>query len=237
MVCRAIFFSVTVLLLFCTSCMKEDYEQIVSVFSQIKEKPELSIVLIGDSTSGSDGSETGASYGTFLKQKMRAYLGKQVSVINSSRTDETFDRAKRHIPEDILSFRPDITLIMLGLSDSGENGLFLQFFRDMASGYFAQLQDAGVFAVVLTTTGFYDLSPGDKVFDRLKEFNDMIVLQARLNHFPVIDVSRHMEELREDNPKEYRAMFKDRIHLNDRGLEYVADFIFQTFRRTIEQSK
>lgn len=232
-----LYFSLLFLFLFCTSCMKEDYDQIIKAFSDIKGKPDITIVLVGDSTSGSDGSESGATYGTFLKKKMTGYLGTQVSMVNSSRMDETFDRAERHIPEDILAYRPDMTLIMLGLTDSCENGVYLQFFKDVASKYFAQLKEEGVFAVMLTATGFCDLNPGDAVFDRLKEFNDTIAYQARMNHVPVIDVAGHLDELRQEKPEEYRAMFKDRIHLNDRGMEYVADFIFRTLRDTVDQAK
>lgn len=237
MVCRSMFFPSLVLLLLCVSCMKEDYGQIIQAFSRIKGKQEVSVVLVGDSVSGVEGSETGASYGTFLKQKLASYLGARISVVNSSHADETFDRAIRHLPEDVFSFRPDMTLIMLGMTDANEKGVYLQFFKDVASSYFSQIQNAGTFAIVLTTTGYSDLKPGDTAFDRLRDFNDTITFQAKLNHIPVIDVAAHMEKLRQNKPEEYRAMFRDRIHLNDQGLEYVADFVFQTIRSTVERVK
>jgi lysophospholipase L1-like esterase len=226
-----------VLLLLCLSCMKEDYGQILKAFTSMKGKQEITVVMVGDSTSGSEGSESGSSYGTFLKRKLATCFGTRVSLINSSRSDETFDRAKRHMAEDVLSYRPDMTLIMLGLTDSAEPGVFLQFFKDLVSGYFFEFQEAGVFAVLLTTTGFNDMKPGDGTFDRLQEFNETIKFQARLNHIPIIDVAAHMEQLRQTNPEEYRAMFGDRIHLNDRGQEYVADFVFQTIRQTVDKVK
>jgi hypothetical protein len=233
---RILLLSSIILLLFSTSC-RQDYDKINKVFSSVKGNNNITFVLVGDSSSGSEGSETSSSYGTFLKQKMSSYFGTQISMVNSSRTDETFDRARRHMAEDVLTFRPDVTLIMLGLTDSCENGVYLQFFKDVVSEYFKEINATGIFSILLTATGFSDLKPGDGAFDRLKEFNDTISFQARLNHIPVIDVARYMEEMRQNKPEEYKAMFKDRIHLNDRGLNYIADYIFETIRDTMDHAK
>lgn len=226
-----------VVILLCVSCMKDDYTQFVETTARLKGKPDVSVVVVGDAISSSDFSETGSSYGTFLKPKLAEFLDTRISMINSSRPDETFSLAGKHIQEDVFSFRPDIVFVMLGMNDSNDPGLVIPVFKEVVSDYFSRLRGREILVIALTTTGYRDLQSGDEKFDRLREFNDKLAFQARLHHAPVIDIALHMEELRQNKPAEYLSMFADTVHLNDRGCEYLAEYIFQTIRKTVDKVK
>ena len=71
---------------------------------------------MSDSGSGLGGNRD--FFGAVLKQKVGELFGRPVSLINSSRDDESYTFAPRRIQADIQSYRPDITFVMLGLVDA-----------------------------------------------------------------------------------------------------------------------
>ena len=219
------------------TCEKSDYRRMAETFAAMKEKEEATVVLIGDSLSGMEYTPSGTSWGYFLKSRLAEFLGIRISFINSSRPDETFSRAIRHMQEDIYSFRPDVVIVMLGMNDSTVPDLTADGFRFIAEKFFSMLRNEGMFVVVLTSTGYRDASPGDESYASIREFNSTLSLQARLQHFPVIDVARMMDELRSKEPETYRSLFVDTVHLNEKGQQLVAGFVCDSIRTMVEREK
>lgn len=209
------------------------------IFLELKDKDEIIAVVFGDSISGGRGfSETGTSYGSFLKPMMADYFGKKISMVHTCKAGDTYKTGIRRVEEDIVSFRPDVVFIMLGLSDSITQGLFQTVFKNQVDDFLKTMQEYKIYVIVLTTTGFQEISyMEDFRYIRLKEFNDIIKYSAAYHHFPVIDVGLYMEKLWKKEPEVYKSMFTDLIHLNETGQKYVADYIMKTISDALEEPK
>jgi len=206
--------------------------------SSLRLKDEVVIVILGDSISGGGGiSGTGSSYGSFLKPMLGNLFTRRISLINTSREDESYRFAHRRIQEDILSYRPDIAFVMLGIVDAFTPGLLLSTHINNVNNFYSILKDDGVFVIVLTTTWLRDVnSRNDSRYRRLNEFNDVIRDYARYYHYPVIDVARHMEKLMLSKPDEYRSLFSDAVLLNNEGKKFIADYIYQSFLNILDEN-
>ncbi len=218
------------------SCWKSDYSRIADTISKIKDKPEITIVIVGDSVTGFETGGAGSTYASLLKPKFAELLGARVSLINSSRADLTFDQARRFYQEDILSFRPDIVFIMLGMVDAGQTQTYFSMFQESISGYFNLLKREETLVIVLTPPGYDERGRKQGLQERLDEFCEEIVRQSRISHFPVIDVARRMNDLWTGNRERHRRLFSGPAYLSDEGHEFVADYIMTTIRRTMEQA-
>ena len=203
--------------------------------NSLKSKDEVVIVVFGDSISSGGGiSGTGSSYGSFLKPMIGELFTSRISLLNTSMKDESYRFAHRRIQEDILSYRPDIAFIMLGIVDAFTPGLLLSTHTKNVNNFYSILKNDGVFVIVLTTTWIRNIkSRNDPRAQRLNEFNDIIRDYARYYHYPVIDVARHMEKMMLSKPGEYRLMFSDSVLLNDKGKKFIADYIYQRFLKIL----
>ena len=197
----------------------------------LKSKDEVVVIVFGDSISGGGGlSGTGSSYGSFLKPMLGELFTSRISLLNTSREDESYRFAHRRIQEDILSYRPDIVFVMLGIVDAFTPGLLLSTHKNNVTNFYSILKKEGVFVIVLTTTWLRNInSRDDPRAQRLNEFNDTIRDYARYYQYPVIDVARYMEKLMLTKHDIYRSMFSDSVLLNDKGKKFVADYIYQRF--------
>jgi lysophospholipase L1-like esterase len=216
------------------SCLNEDYQKFRNTFSSLKGKKEITIVIVGDSISNNESSLTGTTFSSFLKPKLEKLLDTRISMINSSRPDETVEKAIRHFQEDVLSFRPDVVFIMLGMVDSNLPNLLEQTYEEIAGNYFRMNEKEDILSVVLSTTGYRDSGPANEDLRfRLSEFNEITMVRAKMAHLPVIDLADYMEQLRRMKPDEYVSMFQDDIHLNEKGQKYVADFLHDTIKKAL----
>ncbi|MHB9029806.1 MAG: SGNH/GDSL hydrolase family protein [Candidatus Latescibacterota bacterium] len=218
------------------SCWEGDYSRIADTFRLLKGKREVTVVVVGDSVTGSTAPGAGDSFASRLKPKFAEFLGSRISLINSSRPNQTYDQARRFYQEDILSFRPDVVIIMLGLVDSSQEQMYLTMFEEATSLYFDLLRKEETLVIVLTPPGYKERDRTGGYQERLDEFNEELIRQARFRHFPVIDIARHMGILWSDNPEQYRRMFSDMVHLSNEGSEFVADYIMNTIRQTVERA-
>jgi len=187
------------------------------------------VVVFGDSISGSgQSSGIGSSYGSFLKPMLAGLFESRISLINSSLPDESYRFAHRRIQADILSFRPDITFVMLGLVDTFTPRILQSTHKENIDNFFSILKESRTFVIVLTTTGLKDFAiKNDPRVQILDEFNEIVRDYARYYHYPLIDVARYMENLRFSKPDEYRSLFSGPFMLNEKGNKYIADCIFQ----------
>ena len=214
-------------------------ERIRQRFTELNIKEDITIVILGDSISGGrQYSITGTSYSSFLKPKLQNLVGKQISMINSSEEDETFSHAMRRIQEDVLSYRPDVVVVMLGLVDATNLQKLEYVFQRQVDQFLEAMVSRNLFVVVLTTTTYRDITDGnDPLYKRFVAFNDVISYSARLHSFPVIDIFKYMDTERKKNNKAYRDMFTDSVHLNEKGQQFVADCIYREIADALDKLK
>jgi len=62
--------------------------------------------------------------------------------------------------------------------------------------------------------------------ERLKKYNEIILWEAGHHEFAVIDVGEYFERLRVSNFDEYYTLFLNELMLNQKGKEYVFDYVF-----------
>ena len=198
-------------------------------FHSLKSKEEIVVVIFGDTISGGGGlSIFGSSYGSLLKHMLAELIKSRISLLNTSRPDESYRFAYRRVQEDILSFRPDIVFIMLGLIDAMTPGLFQSDHKKNINDFYSNLKKSGTFVIVLTTTTLRDYkAKDDPRAQRIEDFNETIRDCARYYHYPLIDVARYMQELRLSKSDEYRSLFSGSVMFNEKGNKYIADYIFQ----------
>lgn len=221
---------------FLMSCYSE--ELLRDHFQSLDGLDEITFVVFGDSISGARGfSETGTSYGSFMKPMFAELLDSRISMIHACKQDETFKTAIRRIQEDILSYRPDVVFVMLGFVDASTRGLIKPIFKKQVANFLKELQDRNVFVIILTTPGFRDIqSKNDTGYERIKEFNKMITYSAALHNYPSIDVLPQLEKIWKTDKEEYRSMFSDSVHLNEKGQKYVAEYIVKRISDALEKT-
>lgn len=220
---------------FLISCQSE--ELLREHFQSLKGRDELTFIVFGDSISGARGfSETGTSYGSFMKPMLAELLDSRISMIHACKQDDTYKTALRRIQEDILSYRPDVVFVMLGFADASTWGLIEPIFKKQVANFLEELQNRNVFVIVLTTPAFRDIeSKNDAGLNRIKEFNGLITYSAALHNYPSIDVLTHLEKIWKTDKDEYRSMFSDSIHLNEKGQKYVAEYIVKRISDAMEK--
>ncbi len=219
------------------SCEESDLQQASEIIKQISGKSEISVVLVGDSITGSEYAASGATWGSLLKPRLAEIIGTRISLINSARLDETYDRAIRHIQEDILAYRPDVVFVMLGMHDLQIPNMMLPTFGEITFKFYETLRKQGVFVIAVTPPGYRFSRLGDEQYARFHEYCDMISLQARLNHYPVINVAKTLREIQDNDPAAFDSLFEDAVHLNTKGKETVANIVADTIRRIKERAK
>ncbi|HUT63032.1 MAG TPA: SGNH/GDSL hydrolase family protein [Anaerolineae bacterium] len=232
--CTALFLVFFCVSLSCTLTNKFISEKLQS----LEGKEEITVVLFGTAFSDERWlAETGLTYGKYLKQELETLLESRISMINSSVPNITFSSARTRIQEDVLSFRPDIVFLKLGTVDAVLTPIDKETFRINVKELLDIFQNNKIFVIMSTATGFRDFDPVyDIRLDRLKEFNEIIIWEAGLHRFPVIDVAQYMENLRITGPDEYASMFQDEYFFNDKGQEYIASYVMNRIKKAFKKS-
>ncbi|MFC1485744.1 SGNH/GDSL hydrolase family protein [Candidatus Latescibacterota bacterium] len=218
------------IILFCISCSPMN-TVLRNELTALRAKDHVIIVMYGDELSWSGNEyDSGNTYGSMLKPRLQEFFGAQVSFINSSREYESFQYASRRVEEDILSFRPDIVLVMLGRIDAFTQGLPLETHRRNVDNFLGALKHENRFVIVLTSPGlrnFAAMDPDD--FEWYREYTQVIRTEARAYRYPVIDVEYRIRRVLLRDPVEYISFFSDNVHLSEKGKIFIADYIFQRF--------
>jgi len=201
-------------------------------FRNLEGKEHLTVVILGNAFFEPRWqADTNSFLRDYLKREFRDLTDAEVSIINSSLPEDTFADVRRRVDMDIISYRPDLVIMMLGLFDSNRLGLSETTFREQLKELYGILAEHDIFVVVLTTIGFRDaVMLVDDRISRLREFNEMIMWEAGHQGFPVIDIGNRIDHLRETNPDEYQSLFKDQILLNEKGYEYIFSYVMKQFR-------
>lgn len=206
-----------------------------SHIATLAEKDELVIVMYGDELSGGDTSfDRANSWAGMLKPRFVELFGKRISFINSSRMYESFQTAQRRMEEDILSYRPDIVLVMLGRVDAFSMDMPLRTHESNVEEFLGELKKRNKFVVLITSPGLMSFpAADDETLDMFDRFIQTTSDGARMYRFPVIDVAGRMERLLRRDPVRYMSLFADNSTLNLEGKEYVGDIVFEYFQEAV----
>ena len=204
-------------------------------FQSLKSKEEIVVVIFGDSISLGGGLSTfGSSYGSLLKPMLAELFKSRISLLNTSRPDESYIFAYRRIQEDILSFRPDIVFVMLGLIDALTPDLFQSIHKKNVNEFYSILKKSETFVIILTTTTLRDYkAKDDPRAQRIEDFNEITRDCARYYRYPLIDVARYMQDLQLSKPDEYRSLFSGTVMLNEKGNKYIAEYILRRITKIL----
>jgi len=199
----------------------------------LEGKEEVSVVLVGHAFFASRWMEaTNSDQSRFLKRELGGLLGGTISIINTSEPADTVNKVRLRVQSDILSFRPDIVILNLGLFDSMLPAMTEETYRQQLRDLFGILKKNGLFVVVVSSTGYRDiLDEYDTRVLRLKAFNEILLWEAGHHEFPVITVGEDFDRLRINNLERYRAMFSDEYLLSDTGRDYVVSEIIRHFKK------
>ena len=166
--------------------------------------------------------------GESLKPQLAKLFGTTVSMINTSKRDNTFQFGYRDIQEEVLSYRPDITLIMLGTLDAYSPGFLSTNIKKDLDRFFAELVTDYGKVIVITPPGlgiYYN--DKDMRKERLDEYNALLRESAQYYRFPVFNLAFETERLLAENPKEYRSLFNGPDELSPKGNKYVASYVYR----------
>ncbi len=219
-----------------SSCMTRK-RLIREKFRSLEGKEDVTVVIMGNSLYGIRWlSETNSVQGNFLKKELNDIIDSRISIINTSLPDDTVSSAKRRVQADILSYRPDIVLLMLGFMDANRAGLSKVTYREQLKELYGILKKHDVFVIVLTTTGLRDTNTAyDSRVERLAEFNEITIWEAGHHNFPVIDVATYMDRMRISANDKYRSMFGNDFILNDKGQEYIMAYVIKLIRKACKK--
>lgn len=87
------------------------------------EKPPITIVMLGDSTTLSRDCAQGSKLTDFVQTRLDEWAVKnnrRVQVVNAGKGGDTAEGALERLERDVLSQKPDIVSISLGLNDTGK---------------------------------------------------------------------------------------------------------------------
>ena len=215
-------FIIMVVLLSCTG--KEMREHLKS----FESKDEIVILIFGDEISYGGISEETTSWGNYLKPMLSELFHKKISLINSSIPGENYSVAYRRIQEDILSYRPDIVFVMLGMQDMLTAGSLLSSFKTNVYRFYAELKESGTFVIIMPSPGFNDVvSRDDPRMKIVHEFNRILLDASQIYSYPFFDIANNMENVMLADNKKYKSFFRDFYLLSNAGNKYVADFIYK----------
>jgi hypothetical protein len=205
--------------------------------AEIGQQNDVVIVVYGDELSGGDANVgLGNSYADILKPGLAELLGKRISVINTSRENESYQFAARRIQPDILSYRPDFVFVMLGRVDTFTPFLPLETHRLNVEKFIAELKRERKFVVMITTPGLRSFPSAEP--EDIQQYDDFVQVTrdiARVYQFPCIDIAAQMKRIMRNDEEEYRSLFSDNSNLSDKGKQFIADYILSRFRAALEE--
>jgi len=202
-------------------------------FRNLEGKEEIVVILIGNSFYETRWkAETDSYLRNYLKRELGRIFSGRLSIINSSRPDDTVHSLRLRVQADVLSYRPDLVFLMIGLFDSNTTAMSTTTYREQIKELFGILRKHDIFVIVLSAVGFKDAtSIYDSRMERLGEFNEVTAWEAGHHGFPVIDVAEYVERLRLTDTEEYQSLFKDNMRLNEKGQKFVIDYVMKNLNK------
>ena len=197
------------------------------------QKP-LKVIFFGDSITNA-GVKPGG-YITLMQEKIKQDGGPSYELIGAGiGGNKVYDLYLR-FQEDVLDKKPDVVVIYIGVNDvwhkqSSQTGTdpdkFLAFYTAMIK----KLQASGIQVIVCTPAGIGERTDFSNSLDGdLNRYSQMIRDLASKYGCRLVDLRKaFLEYNRVNNPdnKESGILTTDRVHLNPKGNQLLADLMFK----------
>ena len=143
------------------------------------------------------------------------------------------------LEEDVLSKNPDIVVIFVGVNDvwhkrSHGTGTDADKFEKFYTAIIKKLQDKNIRVVLCTPAAIGEKTDNSNELDGdLNHYSNIIRRLAKSNDLPLIDLRKifldYNTKFNTDN-KESGILTSDRVHLNEKGNQLVADEMWKVLR-------
>jgi lysophospholipase L1-like esterase len=135
------------------------------------------------------------------------------------------------VEDDVLSKNPDIVIIYIGVNDvwhkqSSGTGTDYDKFERFYNALLKKFSDKGIKVILATPAVIGERTDNTNQLDGdLNRYSNLIRSIAAKNNLPLVDLRKgFMEYGKQNNPenKEQGILTTDRVHLNEKGNEFVA---------------
>jgi lysophospholipase L1-like esterase len=182
----------------------------------------VKIVCLGDSITGvyyhTGGRRAWADLvGIGLRQ---IYPRAQLEMINAGVSGNTTVDALKRLDADVLSHRPQLVMVMLGMNDVAK--VPADVFRANLGEIVDRARRAGAEVILLTPTL---VSPGDpsRPLEKVSDFAQITREVGRALHVPVTDTFRAFQSIQAVDHRAWIGLMSDTIHPNMRGHKVLAE--------------
>ena len=135
------------------------------------------------------------------------------------------------IEEDVLDKKPDIVFIYIGINDVWHKtsgiGTDIKKYEQFYSAIIKKIKNSGAKVVLCTPTVIGEkLNNGNPQDSDLNAYSDVVRRLAELNNCSLVDLRKvFITTLEKENPsnKEQGVLTNDRVHLNEKGNNLVAE--------------
>ena len=152
---------------------------------------------------------------SWLSSGMREWIGRHITTINSGIGGETSKDLLKRIDRDVLSFNPDLVIITIGGNDTWK-GLTIQEYQDYLTQTVEKIRDIKALPVLQT---YYCLlyNQMDKIFQLFPQIVEVNRNMSNEMNIPLIDQYKYFSSFYEKDPKAYKDLMLDGLHVNPIG--------------------
>jgi lysophospholipase L1-like esterase len=143
------------------------------------------------------------------------------------------------LEDDVLSKKPDIVVIYIGVNDvwhkqSSGTGTDYDKFERFYNALLKKLKDANIKVILATPAVIGERTDNTNQLDGdLNRYSTLIRKLAQTNNLPLVDLRKaFMDYGKANNPenKESGILTTDRVHLNEKGNQLVADEMWKAVK-------
>ena len=172
-------------------------------------------------------SEGHFNWVAWLNCMLREEIGKHIVIINQGIGGDTATNLLQRLDRDIVPLQPTAVIVTIGGNDANR-GVPLENYRIQLEEIIDKIVQLGAIPILQTYyCPLYEKMGKDmQRFPQFVEVNRQI---ARVKQIPLIDQYSYFEPFYRQNPKQYRKIMKDELHVNPMGnliMGYIAGNAF-----------
>jgi len=185
------------------------------------------------------------------KDRYTGYILKMDSMLKKEKMDDRYEFAGSGISgnkvydlylrmeDDVLNKNPDVVVIYVGVNDVWHKTLLgtgtdADKFEKFYQAIIKKLTDKNIKVVLCTPAVVGEKNDMSNPLDGdLNRYSNIIRDLARKNNLPLIDLrKKFIDYLKANNPenKEKEVLTYDRVHMNDKGNQFLADAMWNTIK-------
>lgn len=185
------------------------------------------------------------------KDRYVGYILKMDSMLKTAKKDSEYELIGSGISankvydlylrmeDDVLSKNPDVVVIYVGVNDVWHKTLLgtgtdADKFEKFYQAIIKKLKNSNIKAVLCTPAVVGEKTDMSNPLDGdLNKYSNIIRDLAKKNNLPLVDLrKKFIDYLKVNNPdnKEKEVLTYDRVHMNDKGNQFLADAMWETLK-------